>query len=185
VLIMQRRSLGLAALLTLTTFSAAGSAALSGASDPRVGFEASGPAGLKITGTTTELTATEEGGNVVISVPLGNLATGIALRDQHMRDKYLEVAKYPAAILTVARAGLKVPAGGEKVEADAQGTLKLHGQSRPVIVHYDTKGDGAALSAHGKFRINMNDFGITVPSYLGVTVKPDVDVTAAFRLAGS
>jgi hypothetical protein len=38
---------------------------------------------------------------------------------------------------------------------------------------------------HGKFRINMNDFGITVPVYLGVTVKPDVDVTANFKLVGN
>jgi hypothetical protein len=31
----------------------------------------------------------------------------------------------------------------------------------------------------------MNDFGITVPSYLGVTVKPDIDVSASFRVAGN
>jgi len=29
----------------------------------------------------------------------------------------------------------------------------------------------------------MNDFGITVPVYLGVTVKPDVDVSASFQVA--
>jgi polyisoprenoid-binding protein YceI len=180
---MRRRTLGLAAaLLTLTTFSVAGSAAVSGASDSRVGFEVAGPAGLKINGTTTELSATEDSGNVVISVPLGNLTTGISLRDQHMRDKYLEVAKYPAATLILARSALKVPSAGE---ADVPGTLKLHGQSRPVTVHYDTKSDGAAVSTHGRFHINMNDFGITVPSYLGVTVKPEVDVTASFKLAGT
>jgi hypothetical protein len=31
----------------------------------------------------------------------------------------------------------------------------------------------------------MNDFGISVPSYLGVTVKPEVDVSASFRVTGS
>jgi hypothetical protein len=30
--------------------------------------------------------------------------------------------------------------------------------------------------------LNMNDFGIQVPSYLGVTVKPDVDVAAQFEV---
>ena len=30
----------------------------------------------------------------------------------------------------------------------------------------------------------MTDYGITVPSYLGVTVKPDIDVTASFKLPG-
>jgi hypothetical protein len=27
----------------------------------------------------------------------------------------------------------------------------------------------------------MNDFGITAPSYLGVTVKPDVDINSSFQ----
>jgi hypothetical protein len=31
----------------------------------------------------------------------------------------------------------------------------------------------------------MNDYGISVPSYLGVTVKPDVDVSANFSVTGS
>jgi len=64
-------------------------------------------------------------------------------------------------------------------------TVTLHGQTRPVTVHYDAKRDGSSLLSHGTFRINMNDFGITVPVYLGVTVKPDVDVSASFRVAGS
>jgi hypothetical protein len=52
-------------------------------------------------------------------------------------------------------------------------------------VHYSAKGDGTSNSAQGKFRLNMTEFGIVVPSYLGVTVKPDVDVSASFRVAGN
>jgi hypothetical protein len=32
----------------------------------------------------------------------------------------------------------------------------------------------------GSFSINMNDYRIEVPSYLNVTVKPNVDVSASF-----
>jgi hypothetical protein len=32
-------------------------------------------------------------------------------------------------------------------------------------------------------RINIRDFGINVPSYLGVTVKPDVDVAIKLSAA--
>jgi polyisoprenoid-binding protein YceI len=185
VLIMQLRRLGLAgASLTVLSIASSGHAELTGALDPQVGFEASGPAGLKITGSTTELKATEAAGNVVVTVALGNLTTGIGLRDQHMRDKYLEVPKFPATTLTVARSAVTIPSGGQKAEGDVQGTLNLHGQSRVVTVHYDSKGEAGAFVTHGKFRINMNDFGITVPTYLGVTVKPDVEVTASFRLTG-
>src|SRR5581483_4442375 len=87
----------------LATVSAASYAALSTATDAKVTFGAAGPAGFKIEGTTSELSVSEGGGNVMVSVPLANLTTGIALRDHHMKEKYLEVAKYPAAVLTVAR----------------------------------------------------------------------------------
>jgi hypothetical protein len=173
------------ASLALLTMSTAGYAALSATSDARVGFEASGPAGLKITGSTGELTATDDGTNVVLTVALGNLTTGIGLRDQHMKEKYLEVPKFPSTTLTVARSALTVPASGQKSAGDAPATLNLHGQSHPVTVHYDSKADGAFIVSHGTFHINMNDFGITVPTYLGVTVKPDVDVSATFKVTSS
>jgi len=170
---------------TVLMASAVGHAALSGPADPRVLFQCSGPAGLKIEGTTTELAVAEDGGNVSITVPLANLTTGIALRDRHMKEKYLEVQKFPAATLTMARSAIRFPRSGEPASADAPGTVTIHGQTRPVTVHYDAKSDGASLAVRGSFHINMNEFGITVPVYLGVTVKPDVDVSASFHAAGS
>jgi polyisoprenoid-binding protein YceI len=172
-------------VLVLCAASTDSRAALSSPSDSKVGFQASGPAGLKIEGTTSDLTVADGGGNIVLTVPLANLTTGIGLRDKHMKEKYLEVDKYPAAVLTVARSALKFPASGATMETDVPGTLQLHGQTKPVTVHYDAKGDATGFAAHGKFHVNMNDFGIQVPTYLGVTVKPDVDVTASFHVAGS
>jgi polyisoprenoid-binding protein YceI len=102
-----------------------------------------------------------------------------------MKEKYLEVPKYPSGVLTVAKSSLKIPAAGTQVDADVPGTLTLHGQTRSVTVHYTAKSDGAATSAQGKFHINMTEFGIIVPSYLGVTVKPDVDINASFRVGGN
>jgi polyisoprenoid-binding protein YceI len=157
--------------------------ALSSPTDAKVVFDAAGPAGMKIEGSTSDLTVSDDGATIVVTVPLANLTTGISLRDHHMRDKYLEVPKYPAATLTIGRAGLKFPNPGERVEADAQGTINLHGLSRGVAVHYDIKDDGPTLAAHGTFRVNMNDFGITVPVYLGVTVKPDIEVSASFHVS--
>jgi polyisoprenoid-binding protein YceI len=118
-------------------------------------------------------------------VPLSNLATGIALRDRHMKEKYLEVQKYPDATLTVARSSLKVPPSGAHATADAPATLTLHGATRPVTVHYEASGEGDGLSVNGTFHVKMDEFGIAVPSYLGVTVKPDVDVHATFHVSGT
>ena len=81
--------------LSLVASSTAGYAALSAATDSRVSFGASGPAGMKIEGTTADLSVADDGANVVTTVPLANLTTGIGLRDHHMKEKYLEVPKYP------------------------------------------------------------------------------------------
>jgi polyisoprenoid-binding protein YceI len=187
VMVMRtRKHLGFAGVAVgLLSLSAVAYAGLSSPTDAHVGFLASGPAGMKIEGTTTDLKVSDDGTNVVVEVPLANLSTGIALRDHHMKEKYLEVPKYPSATLTIARAALKFPASGDHVAADVPGSLKLHGQTKPISIHYDAKGDGGGFSTQGKFRVNMGDFGISVPSYLGVTVKPEVDVSASFHVAGT
>jgi polyisoprenoid-binding protein YceI len=90
------------------------------------------------------------------------------------------VPLYPTAELTVPRGSLKIPGGaGDAGGGDVAGTLKLHGRTRAVTFHYDAKRD-SAIHVSGAVHVNMTDFGIDAPSYLGVSVKPDVDVTVRF-----
>jgi polyisoprenoid-binding protein YceI len=150
--------------------------------ETRVTFRAMGPAGMAIEGTTSAVDVQEPGSDVVIDVPLSNLRTGIELRDRHMRDKYLEVARFPKASLRVPRNALTLPDAGKTVEATVPGSLTLHGQTKPVTVNYRIHAEGAKLAVHGTIHFDMRAFGIAVPTYLGVTVKPDVDVVTDFRL---
>lgn len=153
-------------------------------SSPSVAFTAVGPAGLKIEGKSSELALTDDSQNLTIIVPLANLKTGIDLRDKHMREKYLEVGKYPNAELVVPRANLKLPADGS-ASGQAQGTMKIHGKTKPVTVSYTAKRAGSKFEVAGDVRININDFGIEVPSYMGVTVKPDVVINVRFSAVDS
>lgn len=143
-----------------------------------VEFTAVGPAGLKINGKTSEIVASEDAQNVIVTVPLSKIDTGIGLRNQHMRDKYLETAKYPNAVLTVAKSAVGLPAGGS---GDATGTLALHGKQKPVKLHYSVKKEGAEYAVSGTVHVNMAEFGIEQPSFAGATVKPGVDVAVSFR----
>jgi polyisoprenoid-binding protein YceI len=168
----------------LVASSAVAGAALSKPTESSVKFTASGPAGLKIEGKTTEVDLAEDGANIVLTVKLANLDTGIAIRDKHTKD-CLEVEKYPDTKLIVARSALKLPAAGDKSSGDAPATLKLHGKDLQTSVHYDVKGDGSAFIVDGKLHINIKDAGIVAPSYMGITVKPDVDVDAHFKVNGT
>jgi polyisoprenoid-binding protein YceI len=144
------------------------------------GFKVAGPAGLTIEGKTADMTITDDGATVTIVVPLANLTTGIGLRDDHMK-KALETNQYGESRLVVARASLKFPAAGAESSGDAPGKMTLHGQTRDVTFHYSARNDGGTLSVKSNTTIKMNDFGIQAPSYLGVTVKPDVDINSSFQ----
>ena len=143
-------------------------------------FDASGPAGLKIQGKTSDVSVSETQGNVRVNVALANLDTGIDLRNHHMRDKYLEVQKYPEAVLVVEKASLRVPEDGKDSSASANGTMTIHGQTKPVTFTYKAHRDHDAVDVSGSAHIDIREFGIVVPSYLGITVKPGVDVAAHF-----
>jgi polyisoprenoid-binding protein YceI len=149
-----------------------------------VSFTAVGPAGFTIVGTTSDLNVAEEAQQVVVIVPLANLHTGISLRDTHMKEKYLQVATYPTAELTVDRNALKFP-GDAATDATATGTMTVHGQSKPIAFHYHAAHEGARIHVTGDANLDMRNFGITVPSYLGVTVKPQVALSVDFLVVDS
>jgi len=147
--------------------------------DKSASFKATGPGGLAIVGTSSDVRVSDKGETVAVVVGLGSLNSGIELRDKHMKEKYLETPKFPSATLVVEKSNLKLPSGS----ADVEGKLTLHGVTKSVKVHYAASGSDKDVSITGSMRINMRDFGVDVPSYLGVTVKPDVDVTVKFGAA--
>lgn len=167
---------GLRALLLTLALTGSASAAWVVQGQTFVSFRAVGPGGLAIVGNASELSVKEQGSNLAVTVGLQGLKTGIDLRDNHMKVKYLETHKYPTAVLVVDKSKLVVPSSG----TDVNGTLTLHGTTKPVRVHYVATGTAKQAHVVGEFRVNIKEFGISIPSYLGVTVKPDVQVTAKF-----
>ncbi len=138
---------------------------------------------MTIVGTSDRVKVTEDQGNVKVTVPLGTLTTGIALRDNHMHEKYLQVQTYPNAEFSVARASLKIPAGDDTADSMVSGTMTIHGKSRPATIHYKARRTATGFHVTGDVGVNMNDYGIEKPSYLGVSVKPDVVVSISFDAA--
>ena len=177
---MKRAAVALATLALATTLAVTADAKLTRTGTPQVAFHASGPAGMKIVGQTSDLDVDDQGAKIVIKVPLRNLTTGIALRDDHMRNKYLQVGSFPNAELSVDRATLHMPTGDGTASGDASGTMAIHGKTKSVTFHYNVARTGGALHVGGTTKLDIRDYGIDVPSYLGVTVKPDIDVEVQF-----
>jgi polyisoprenoid-binding protein YceI len=178
---MNRRVL--AAVTSLLLASAAGAAWVRTAAPAQVTFKAIMRPGGAFEGKTADLTVRETEQSITLVVPLQNLDTGMKLRNTHMKEKYLEVAKFPEASLEVSKAALKIPDAGKSGEGDAQGAFTLHGVKKDVKFHYKGSCDASNVcDVVGTFDINFNDYGVQVPSYLGVTVKPETSITAQFQV---
>lgn len=96
-----------------------------------------------------------------IRANLKSLKTGIKLRDEHT-GRYLEVNKYPEAVLVSA-----VGSGGK-----GEGTIRIKGIEKKISGTY--KVEGSQLTA--QFPIKFSDFNITGVKYMGVGVDDEGQV---------
>jgi polyisoprenoid-binding protein YceI len=70
-------------------------------------------------------------------VDLASLKTGIDMRDTHMREQYLEVAKYPKAIFEltkVIKSSANILEDSKPVELTAEGNFTVHGVTKAVTI---------------------------------------------------
>ncbi len=143
-----------------------------------VRFHAAGPAGMKIDGVGHTVELKTQSDQLVVQVTLGDIKTGIDLRDEHMR-KALETKKFPTTTLSVPTTWIAqaVRSG----HGTGKGLVSLHGKQKSLPFTYTIKTVAGVHTVNAKVRINMNEFGIKPPSYLGVTVKPEVDVALSFN----
>jgi polyisoprenoid-binding protein YceI len=144
-------------------------------------FSCKGPAGFKLEGKATALDLVDDGKAMKVVLPLSTLKTGIDLRDKHMREKYLEVEKYPDAVLEVPAEAISLPPDGQSVSGHANGKLHLHGKTKDVVFTYTVKRAGAIYSVDAQLPLNMKDYDINIPSYLGITLQPDVQTNVVFQ----
>ncbi|MFM8315617.1 MAG: YceI family protein [Deltaproteobacteria bacterium] len=182
-------SLALVALITSLPVFAAKTYPLSSA-EGIVTFTASGtPGNFKINGTTEKKTSVVTG-NVVqdentlrleSSFELGQLDTGIGLRTSHMKDKYLEVAKFPKATLKINLLSFK--AGQENSALPFQGELELHGVKKSIPGTLTIKQLNDSLAMICDFSVNLTDFAIEIPSFAGVTVNNQVPIQVEIKNA--
>ena len=114
-----------------------------------------------------------------IRIDLRSFTTGLSLRDEDLRDQFFQVDRFPEAILTIARLerttqGVLVP--GRDGEADAVGTLSLHGKERPVrmpvIVALSESTGGRDLKVSGRLDVPLADYDIQRPARLFLKLGP-------------
>lgn len=173
--LLSRVGLTLLALVLVAQLPATALAVIHAVGQGEAHFAATGTLGMSIDGASHDLTVANDGTRVVVRARLSAFETGIGLRDRHMRE-YLDVTHFPNAELVLERQAIQLPASGSATRS-VRGSLSLHGQTHPVDVRYTAQRNGSDTVVNASFRVNFTNYGVEVPSYLGVTVHPDVDVT--------
>lgn len=111
-------------------------------------------------------------------VDLRTLDTGIGMRNDHMREKYLEVGKgdgFDRAVLSDVHLG-DVDVETFQGRTTFTGTLRLHGARKNVTGPAEVRRTGSSVRIEAIFPVTLADFGIPKPQYLGVGVKSEVQV---------
>lgn len=112
-------------------------------------------------------------------VALASLDTGISLRTNHMKEKYLEVQKFPNAIFSITQ--MKLPAaitpdGYSADDVPVTGLLTLRGVQHAVSGKASVRSDDGKVTANVQFPVSLAAHGISIPVYLGITVTDQVEV---------
>lgn len=110
---------------------------------------------------------------------LSTLDTKNETRNHHMKEKYLEVERYPLAKLTLDKCELPfdLKDGASFKGVPFAGQLSLHGVTKAVTGKADIEQQNHSLSVKAEFNIKVGDFTISIPSFMGITMADDVAVT--------
>ena len=120
-------------------------------------------------------TAADEQGALrgALRVELQTLETGIAIRDRHMKNNYLEVEKGPG-FATATIEDIRV----EKLDGKTvfTGMLSLHGQKRKVTGAAELQQRDGKIRVQAQFPVKVSEFQIPPPTYLGVGVRDEIQI---------
>jgi polyisoprenoid-binding protein YceI len=117
------------------------------------------------------------------TLPVKSLATGMGLRDEHMRKYIFTTGDGQLPDLRfIADKAVCSKAAARQSTCELSGNLAIRGTSRPFKIQLKVNEDGDTYRAVGDGTVTLSAYGIERPSQLGVTTSDDVklrfDLTA-------
>jgi polyisoprenoid-binding protein YceI len=110
---------------------------------------------------------------------LASLDTGIETRNTHMKEKYLEIQKFPDAVLTITK--MELPKDFVKDSSFTKlpftGNLSLHGVEHAVTGLADISRHDSDVTINATFGLKIADYAIALPTFMGITMADDVQIT--------
>ena len=121
-----------------------------------------------------------------LRVGLATVDTGIELRNEHLRNGYLELDRGPEfrhAVLSGIALDEPPPDRPGRHETRFSGTLTLHGVRRVVEGEAELRSRNGRLQVEAAFSLSLDEFDIPPPRYLGIGVRDTIEVTVRLEAA--
>jgi hypothetical protein len=114
-----------------------------------------------------------------LSMDLTQLDTGIPLRNKHLRENYLKTSQFPKADLKLVELKDldKQYKGGASAESEFRADLTVQNVTKPI---QEGKYRITGKQVTATFRMDLVDYGIERPSFMGVRVVESVLVKVKF-----
>ena len=149
-----------------------------------ISFTATGtPSFIKIEGkgkgANGELSVTGKFAKGTFKFLLDTLDTGIDVRNEHMKEKYLNTKEFPESTLEITQ--LSLPTNYDPKSGLGEGTftgkLSLRGVTRDISGKYKSELKKIGTEElNAKFDVNLSDFKIEIPSFAGISVGDKIEI---------
>lgn len=118
----------------------------------------------------------------VITVDISQFKSDSERRDNAIRTRWLESARFPLAeFTTTGIQGLpETYQDGREIAVQISGNLKIRTVTKPTTFASTIKLDGTVLTVTGQTTIRMTDFGFDPPSILGI-LRAENEARLEFR----
>jgi polyisoprenoid-binding protein YceI len=134
-----------------------------------------------------------------IRVPISSIRTGVDLRDEHLRsDNWLDAENHPNATFEITRVeGASSLEPNESTRLRLHGRFTVHGVTRDVTANARVRLiplndelrrariDGDVLRAQASFRIELEDYDVSVPLPVRLKVSNEIRVNVTIRAIAS
>ncbi len=124
-------------------------------------------------------------GNVDFYIDLNTIKTGISLRDEHMRESYLETKKFPFAEFVGKLNGFNASVKDTQ-NVIVSGLFTLHGVQKQRTIQGRLLHDGDTLFIEANWPVLLSDHHIEIPKimFLKLADSQDVTIKATLKLKG-
>ena len=111
----------------------------------------------------------------VFSSDIMDLSTGMERRDKHLHEKVFNTANAGVSKIEYQLSKINCPqTNATTVECDCIGNLKIKDVSNEI--KFKIQYDKSAKKFEGKTSVSLNQFKLTSPSFMGISVLDDVEV---------